>query len=332
MKTRITKARLIGVILITVAILLVNMSCTSTKKDNSSEKRSLNIGMVTFAGYAPLYLAKEKGFFGNLDVHLNQINEVASIRAAMESGALDAYLATLDIALDINSEPPGVAVWAIDESSGGDGVVISGEIKDLSDLRGKTVAAEPGLPPNFVFLYILNKNGLSIKDVKFQDMTTQNAATAFISGSVEGAGLYEPYLSQAAKARANSHVVISSADVPGMIVDLIFVDDDVAKTRSQDIFTLIAGWNKALEFIHSSPDESNRIMAQAFGLDIGEFVDIVSGIRWLSVKENEQLLGTESKPGTIYETFDVVLDVLKHNRPAVYDSKANKNLTSRFVR
>ena len=34
---------------------------------------TFKIGMVTFAGYAPLYLAKEKGFFGDLTVELQRI-------------------------------------------------------------------------------------------------------------------------------------------------------------------------------------------------------------------------------------------------------------------
>jgi hypothetical protein len=43
--------------------------------------------MVTFAGYAPLYLAKEKGFFGDLNVELRRIEEFPSIRAAMEASS-----------------------------------------------------------------------------------------------------------------------------------------------------------------------------------------------------------------------------------------------------
>lgn len=119
-----------------------------------------DIGMVTFAGYAPLYLAKEKGFFGDLDVQLHRIEEVASIRAGMAKGELEAYLATPDIALESNTKPPGKAVWAIDESAGGDGVVVAAGIKDLKGLKGKKVAAEPGLPPHFVLSYLLHQNGV----------------------------------------------------------------------------------------------------------------------------------------------------------------------------
>src|SRR5215216_498336 len=103
-------------------------SCQKGPKPSDS-KQPFDIGMVTFAGYAPLYLAKEKGFFGETPLDLKRIEEIPSIRAALVRGDLDAYLATPDIALNITSQPPGKAVWAIDESAGGDGVAVAPGIK-----------------------------------------------------------------------------------------------------------------------------------------------------------------------------------------------------------
>jgi len=38
---------------------------------------------------------------------------------------------------------------------------------------------------------------MTLKDVQYKDMSTQNAETAFVSRAVDAAGIYEPYLSQA---------------------------------------------------------------------------------------------------------------------------------------
>jgi len=289
-----------------------------------------DIGMVTFAGYAPLYLAREKGFFGDLDVQLHRIDEVASIRAGIVSGELEAYLATTDIALDTNSRPPGKAVWAIDESSGGDGVVVGGDVEDLAGLRGKVVAAEPGLPPYFILLYLLYENGLSLEDVRFQDMTTQDAATAFSSRAVDAAGIYEPYLTTAMKERPGSRIVVSSAQTPGLIVDLIFVRDDVVQ-RTEQVRTVIEGWRRALEFIRQSPDEANRIMSEAFHLPEAEFKDIASAVRWLDLEDNRALFGTEAAPGPLYSNFVTIREVLTRNRPGVYPAQPDEHLTRRYV-
>lgn len=298
---------------------------------DSRPRKKFSIGMVTFAGYAPFYLAKEKGLFGDLDVRLERIEEVSSIRAGMAKGELDAYLATPDIALDTNAPPPGKAVWAIDESAGGDGVVVAGDIKSLAELRGKKVAAEPGLPPNFILLYLLHKNGLELANVQFQDMSTQNAATAFVSKAVDAAGVYEPYLSMAKKQRSGSRIVVSSADVPGLIVDLVFVRNQVIEERPADVQRVIEGWRRALELIRRSPDEAHASMAAAFGLPVGEFKDVVSGIRWLDVEENRRLFGTRESPGSLFQNFGTVVDVLQHNRPQVHASKAKDYLVRDFL-
>jgi NitT/TauT family transport system substrate-binding protein len=311
------------------ALILVASLCSCARRSDertTQSARKLTIGMVTFAGYAPLYLAKEKGFFGDLNVELRRIEEIPSIRAAMEKRELDAYLATPDIALDSTTQPPGRAVWAIDESAGGDGVVVSEGIRNLSGLKGKKVAAEPGLPPHFVLLYLLHKNGLSAKDIQLEDMTTQNAATAFVSGSVDAAGIYEPYLSNAKKQRKGSRVVISSADVPGLIVDLVFVRPDVLSTRSQDVLQLISGWRKAMAYIQQDPDDAYKIMAKSFSLSLSDFKDAVGGIRWLDLPQNQELFGTSDSPGPLFKNFGVVDDVLRRNRADVFPAKAQDYL------
>jgi NitT/TauT family transport system substrate-binding protein len=315
-------------ILATVVLLASLSGCTKTADHQSGQSgtRKLTIGMVTFAGYAPLYLAKEKGFFGDLDVELVRIEEIPSLRAAMEKKELDAYLATPDIALDTNTQPPGKAVWAIDESAGGDGVVVSEGIRTLSGLKGKKVAAEPGLPPHFVLLYLLHKNGMSAKDIQLEDMTTQNAATAFVSKSVDGAGIYEPYLSNAKKQRKGSRIVISSADVPGLIVDLVFVRGDVLASRNQDVLQLISGWRKAMAYIQQDPADAYPIMAKSFNLSVNDFKDTVSGIHWLDLPQNRALFGTANAPGALFKNFDVVDDVLRRNRPDVFPAKAQDYL------
>lgn len=287
--------------------------------------------MVTFPGYAPLYLAKEKGFFGKLDVKLVRIEKISSIRAGIAKKSLEAYLATPDIAIDSNTKPLGAAVWAIDESTGGDGVVVSGKIEKLSDLKGKKVAAEPGLPPLFVLMYLLYKNDMSLKDIKLQDLSTQNAATAFASGSIEAAGIYEPYLSTAKKSRKGSKIVVSSKDTPGMIVDLIFARRDVIKSRSKDIAQVISGWRKAVSFIKSSPKEAYAIMSASFKMPVDKFKDAAGGVRWLNLKDNQRLFGTKSTPGPLFKSFGVVREVLKRNRPQVYPSKADDYLLRTFI-
>lgn len=312
-----------------IALVLI-VTITSCTQQDTKQPRTIKLGMVSFAGYAPFYIAKEQGFFGDLNVELKRIDSIPTIRAAMNSGDLDAYLATPDIAQDTDKKPIGVAIWAIDESNGGDGVVVSAGINDLKDLKGKTVAAEPGLPPYFILQYLLHKNGLSLNDVKFKDLTTIASGTAFETGAVAAAGLYEPFLSGANNSVEGSKIVISSQDTPGMIIDLIFTKQKTIETRSDDLITLIEGWNKAITYIQSNKDKSFTHMAGEFGLTVEEFSDIVAGINWLGVEENQSLFG-ENKDGPIYKAFNEVNSVLRRNRETTFKVKAEDIIDQSFL-
>lgn len=291
-----------------------------------------HIAMVTFAGYAPLYLAKEKGFFGDLDVQLTRIEEIPSIRAAMARKDVEAYLATPDIALDTNSAPPGRAIWAIDESAGGDGVIVGEGLGDnIAALKNRKVAAEPGLPPNFLLLYFLYKNGMTLKDVQYKDMSTQNAETAFVSRAVDAAGIYEPYLSQARDKRRGSKVVLSSKDLPGVIVDLIFAREELVTGEDGRIAKVIDGWRRAVRFIRESPNDAYPIMAKAFNTPVDQFKDTVSGIRWLDLSDNQRLFGTKEHPGPLPGAFSEVNQVLQKNRPDTYHAEPADYLVRTYI-
>ncbi|MDP7247901.1 MAG: hypothetical protein QF741_04740, partial [Candidatus Peribacteraceae bacterium] len=69
----------IGAIIALVVVVLLVVVFTQSNKNNSDNqqtKKSVTIGMVTFPGYAPLYLAKEKDLFNDVDVNLVRIEAI----------------------------------------------------------------------------------------------------------------------------------------------------------------------------------------------------------------------------------------------------------------
>lgn len=287
--------------------------------------------MVTFPGYAPLYLAKEKGFFGDVEVNLVRIEAIGDIRAAMRSSNIDVYAATFDIFQAIEGDdPPGVAFLAIDESHGGDGIVVSNEIRELTDLKGKTVGAEPGFPPYFILQYLLNKAGLTLDDVQFKDMASQDAGSAFVSKQLDVACTYEPYLSISADKREGAWVLASSKDTPGLIVDFLFASEEMYSDQPEVLNSIASGWFKAVEYWNQHPDESMEIMALAFGVDKQEMEDIKTGITWLTLEQNMRLFD-KSQDNNAYETFELVGDILEANNSTNTRVKASDKLNPKII-
>lgn len=292
----------------------------------------VTIAMVTFPGYAPLYVAKEKGFFEGVDVALKRIESIGDIRAAMRSGDVNMYAATYDIYQSIKDvAPTGIGFLVIDESHGADGVAVSGNITSIKDLKGKKVAAEPGFPPYLVLQYLLNKEGMTLADLDFQDMPTTDAGSAFAAGKLVAAGIWEPGLSASVKARPGSKVFASSADIPGLVQDLLFADEKLAKENPEVLEKVAAGYFKALEYINANHDDAYQIMAQAFDVTVQDMEDFKTGVSWISLDENKKLFNKASSVN-VYSTYELVCSILKENGDTNICLKSDDKLTSEIIK
>ena len=317
-----------------MVVLLVGGYIVVSKKSGQKVvvNPKVNIAMVTFPGYAPLYVAKEKGFFDGVDVELTRIESIGDIRAAMSSGDVNIYAATYDIYQSTKDVAPvGTGFLVVDESHGADGVAVASDINSVKDLRGKKVGAEPGFPPYLVLQYLLDKEGMSLRDLNFQDMPTTDAGNAFAAGQLVAAGIYEPALSASVKARAGSKVFASSADVPGLVQDLLFANEKLTKENPEVLEKVAAGYFKALDYINTNHADAYQIMAAAFGVTVPEMEDFKTGVSWIGKDENIKLFDKNSDINA-YKTFDLVCSILKKNNDTNICLEASDKLTDEIVK
>ncbi len=315
-----------------LAFLVISISCKerNTKKDKSVQEK-ITIAMVTFPGYAPLYLAMEKDFFEDVDIELVRIEDIGQIRSAMNSGQIDIYAATYDIFQATKGvRPLGVGFLAIDESHGGDGIVVTGDINKIEDFKGKKVAAEPGFPPYFILQYLLDDKGLTLNDINFNDLASQDAGSAFVAEQFDIVGTYEPYLSISAEKRNGAKILYSSKDTSGLIVDWLFANPELVKDRPEVLQTISKGWFKALQFIDSNPDEAFAIMGDAFGMPAEEMEGFKTGITWLNLEDNREM-HNELNPSNAQAIFKKVGDILEKNLETDLRLKPEDHLTSKII-
>ncbi len=262
----------------------------------------LRIGHTTWVGYGPLYLARDLGYFkeNGLEVDLRTIEEGSLIMTAMAGGNLDGDASTLDEIMKYRSpEMCFKTVLALDESHGGDGVLVNGDIKSVKDLKGKTVAMNEGSTSQFWFSILLAKEGMTPADVKVANMTADDAAAAFIAKRVPVAVTWEPHLSLVRK-KKQGRVLIDSSASPGVIVDVVALSCDVIEKRPADVAALVNGYYKAIEYMKKNPTKSYGIMAKGVGGFLKEpkdFADAAKGVRFFDKPMNVAFFGTPSSPG-----------------------------------
>ena len=267
---------------------------------------TISIAHTTWVGYGPLYLARDLGYFKEqgLDVDLQVIEEAAIYMAGMASGKLTGSASTIDEILKYRSSDFCFkAVAALDESYGGDGLLVEKGITSLAQLKGKTVALNEGSTSEFWFSYILAKNGMSLKDVTISNMTADEAAAALIAKRVPAAVTWEPNLTNARK-NGQGSVLADSSSTPGVIVDVVALSCKTIETQPHDVQALVNGLAKANEFIKANPEKAYEIMAKGVGgylKDPKDFADSAKGVRFYDAAKNKSYLGAASAPGPISE-------------------------------
>jgi NitT/TauT family transport system substrate-binding protein len=305
----------LAVIAVVIVATVIGISFFRNKHKPIPPKEPFHIAFNEWVGFAPFFLAKEKGFYGDLPVEFDFVALEGDKRAGLYAGRFQMICETTDMFQTSREAIPysGKIIFAIDESYGGDGVIAIESVKSLKDLKGKTAVSEPGQPAHFILQYLLNKEGMTLNDIKLQNMASADAAAAFIAGRADIAGTYEPYLSNALQKRKGSHLLLSSKDLPGLIVDVAIVDDNMLQSRNEDLKRIYIGWCKALDYFKNNRADAVAIMAKAFKLKPEEFEDTISGLRYIDCQRNKEVFGSNTQPGSIFGTFTNIGKILQSN-------------------
>ncbi len=316
MKTRtvaklVPGARRAGALLL--ACLLIIPGCGS-KEPAGEELERLSIAFQSWVGYGPLYLAADRGFFAEEGLELVFVDEEldAARRDAFDAGILDVEAGTIDLLVNKRAAgTPVVTVAEIDLSLGGDAIVATEDIQSLQDLVGKKVALARDDVGETFLACLLHKAGLSLEQITIVPVSPEKAAQAFLDGKVDAAVTWEPWVSRAA-ARENAHVLISSKDEPGIIVDVLTVREEIVRRNPAIVKKLLRGWYRAVEYYKAHPDEGSGIIAPYFKLSPQEYKEQVGGLHWPSYEEALNDFGSAEKPGGLYDLFDTIA-LIKYN-------------------
>lgn len=277
-------------------------ACSHAEEPRPQEP--FTIGVVTWVGSGPFYLARDQGLFDDLKVDIRIIDDTAGRRAALARGAIVAMAATVDdFANGAAAGLPGVAVLKTDDSFGGDGIVVSPEIKSVTDLKGRTIAFPQGMPSHFFLLHTLEHSGLSIRDLKVSYMEAGEAGAAFVAGKVDAAVTWQPWLSKAAQRKGGGTLLRSTRDAPGLISDIVVANRGALAARRADFLKFVRGWYAAVAYAQGKhSDEAARSMAKSLHLALPEWQLDSAGIRLADRAENLRFFGGQG-PGNRFTTL-----------------------------
>ena len=274
----------------------------------------VKIGLNTWVGFGPLYIARDKGLFEKhgIQVELSVIEKTSEKYGAFVAGKVDLIASSAGTAVIYITEPDQFQyVAGLSDSNGGDGVIAKNEITSLADLKGKTVAVDMGGVSGFYLGALLKTAGLKFSDVKVIEMGSDDVGKKFSDKQFDAGVTWEPWLSKA-KATDFGHLLIDSSATPGLISDILVAQKDFVAKHPKEVKAVVAAWNEAVDYYNAHRDESIELMAKAMGdwlKDPKVFAETLEGVRYYGSSDNKTFFGTNAKPGPLYQTVKEAIAV-----------------------
>jgi NitT/TauT family transport system substrate-binding protein len=304
-------------------------------------KPALRIAYSDWPGWTAFEVGIQKGWFkeAGVDVKFDWF-EYAPSMEAFAAGKVDAVMMTMGDALVTGA--PGarsVAILITDFSNGNDMIVAKKGIGSIKALKGKKVGLEVGLVEHLMLTKALEKSGLKEGDVKVVNVPTHQTAQSLASGSVDAIGAWQPNSGQALKAVAGSKAIFTSADVPGLIYDLVCVNPQNLAQRRDDWVKVVKVWNRIVTFVRDPANQAEavKLMAARAGVPADEYAKFLPGTRFLSPEEalarfeQKDTLESLYGSGKVADAFNVGNKVYKEPQPlaAYIDGSLSKEALGR---
>ena len=263
----------------------------------------VKVGVSDWTGWVAWYVAQDQGYFHKYgaDVKLVWFANYSDSIAALSTGQLDANSQTWSDTLGpLAKGVPLKAVLVNDNSAGNDALMVSPKIRSFADLRGHTIALEQYSVSHFVLYTALARNGLTPKDVKVVNLAAGDAAAAFMSGRVDAAVVWNPWISQIEKS-GRGRALFTSTQMPGLIPDLLVAQAAAIQNpaKRKDLVAMIRAWFDTEAFIRANPDRAVAIMAKVVGMDRDQYRVFLPGTKFFDAAANQDAFDPHSARGLV---------------------------------
>lgn len=277
----------------------------------------VKIGLSDWPGWVAWYVAEQKGFFKkhNAKVKLVWFPNYTDSIAALSAGQLDANSQTWsDTMTPLSKGVPVKTILVNDNSAGNDALMVSPKIKSFADLKGKSIALEQYSVSHFVLATALAKNHMKITDVKIVNLAAGDAAAAFMTGRVDAAVVWNPWVSKI-ESSGKGRALFTSKEMPGLVPDLLVAHSNAIadKGKRAELVGVINAWFDTEAFIRTNPAEAIKIMSKIVSLPPEEYKVFMPGTRFFTAVDNTNAFDPK-QPQSLVAVGPTIFKFLSDNK------------------
>jgi len=258
--------------------------------------RPLTVGAAPWPNFEFLFLADQLGFLPQNQYSLFELPSSTSVIQAFQTGKLDVAFLSLDevltlIALGIDLK----VVSVIDQSSGGDALLVKPEIKTLEDLKWRSIGYENKAAGALLLDETFTLSGLNNQTIQLFEVKQSEAKDIYMQGNIDGLIVREPEKQQLLQLGARE--LINSNLLQQRITHLVVVREEIIATKKLQITNLLKRFYEAHDYYQSHPKDALTTMSVRLQIYPYLLEDAFKGSTFIAPKD--ALMRLSGKPSNI---------------------------------
>ncbi|MDR2465548.1 MAG: ABC transporter substrate-binding protein [Streptococcaceae bacterium] len=256
------KRNVLGMCFLLFTVLFVLSACgeknEGTKKEGAKQE-TLRIGVMPSTDNLPILVAQKEGIAkkNGLSIEFVPFKSVKDRDSAFRAGKVDGVISDV-IALAIY-EQAGMNVKVTSTTDDRFDLVATKDVKDVSELKGKTVVVVKNGGIGYTAEKMLAANGMTPEDVQMMDIPPVPTRLELLkNGKAAAAVLPEPFITMAKS--FGIHKIESTIDLK-MNPFIIAFKDAFIKSHNQALSAFYQSYNAAVEEINANLKDEKVIQS-----------------------------------------------------------------------
>jgi NitT/TauT family transport system substrate-binding protein len=182
-------------------------------------------------------------------------------------------------------------------SYGLDKMVVSKDIKNVRDFKGKKYGADYGFLNHMWMLLTLRREGMGLKDAKLAPLTAEQSTAAFASGGVDVDVTFEPFAASSLKRKGSTVFKTSLTDRTwerGLIGDAVACNEKWLAEKPAVAKEVLRAYFEATHWWNENPEAGDQIVAKGFNWKLPDVKLAQNGAIQMNLSQN---LGAFGLPG-----------------------------------
>ncbi|MEL7110439.1 MAG: putative urea ABC transporter substrate-binding protein [Pseudomonadota bacterium] len=263
-----------------LALAAAIVSCSPSPTEELEARTEFSIGWSIYAGWMPWPYADQSGIVQKwadkyeIEIDVVQVNDYVESINQYTAGRFDGVTVTNMDALTIPAAggKDTTALIIGDYSNGNDGVLLKGDAA-LSAIEGQSVHLVELSVSHYLLARGLDSLDLPMTAVDTVNTSDADIASAFTSPQLTAAVAWNPQLTTM-KGVEDAHLVFSSADIPGEILDLLVIDTATLAENPKLGKALAGIWYETVALMMEPSEDgiaARAAMAELSGATLEEF-------------------------------------------------------------